>query len=185
MNARDLAGEKLRTAGLRQQGDLLVAPVVTQGLRERRIYLPHGRWYDFWSGEMLEGGREIARPIDLATLPLYVRAGAILPLGPIKQYVGQNSHDPIELRIHPAADGQFQLYEDDGETFDYRRGRYRLIGLRWEDGQRRLTVMPSTGESAPADPLPPVPRRFDVSIAGGHRHAELRYDGRGATTLTL
>jgi alpha-glucosidase (family GH31 glycosyl hydrolase) len=165
--------------------DLLVAPVVVQGATERRIYLPRGRWHDFWDGEMLEGGREIVCPVDLATLPLYVRAGAVLPLGPVKQYVGEDSHDPIELRIHPGADGRSQLYEDDGETFDYRRGRYRLIELRWEDARRRLTVMPATGESAPTKPLPPLPRRFNVSIAGSRRRAELHYDGQHPTTLTL
>ncbi len=165
--------------------DLLVAPVVTQGATERHIYLPQGHWYDFWTGEMLEGAREIVRQVDLATLPLYVRAGAILPLGPVKQHTGENSHDPIELRVHPGADGRCQLYEDDGETFDYRRGRYRLIELRWDNAHRRLTVMPAAGESAPSDPLPPLPRRFDVSIAGDHRHAELHYDGRHPITLTL
>ena len=133
-----------------------------------------------WGGTILG-----ASFFDLATLPLYVRAGAILPLGPVRQYVGENSHDPLELVIHPGADGRFLLYEDDGETFDYRRGRYRLIELRWEGARRRLTVAPATGRSAPSDPLPPVPRRFDVRIAGRHRHAELRYDGRHPTALTL
>lgn len=165
--------------------DLLVAPVVTKGLTERRIYLPRGRWHDFWNGQTLEGGREIVRPVDLATLPLYVRAGAILPLGPVKQHVDETSAEPVELRIHPGADGQFQLYEDDGETFDYRRGRYRLTELRWNDAKRMLTVRPLTGPSAPTDPLPPLPCRFNVVVAGGHRHAELSYDGQHAATVTL
>jgi len=165
--------------------DLLVAPVVARGLTERRVYLPRGLWHDFWNGQTLEGGREIVRPVDLATLPLYVRAGAILPLGPVKQHVGESSPDAVELRIHPGTDGHFQLYEDDGETFDYRRGHYRLTELRWDDAKRTLTVMPASGESAPTHPLPPVPCRFNVTIAGGHRHGELRYDGRHSATLTL
>jgi len=165
--------------------DMLVAPVVAQGLTERRIHLPRGRWYDFWNGQVLEGGREIVRPVDLATLPLYVRAGAILPLGPVKQHVGEHSQDAVELRIHPGADGHFQLYEDDGTTFDYRRGRYRLTELRWDDAKRKLTVSPVTGESAPTDPLPPVPCRFNVTTAAGQRHAELRFDGRHSATVTL
>jgi alpha-glucosidase/alpha-D-xyloside xylohydrolase len=165
--------------------DLLVAPVVAKGQTERRIYLPRGRWYDFWNGRTLEGGREIARPVDLATLPLYVRAGAILPLGPVKQHVGENSPDDVELRVHPGADGHFQLYEDDGATFDHRRGRYRLTELRWDDAKRILTVSAATGETAPADPLPPVPCRFKVTIAGGHRQSELSFDGRHSATVVL
>jgi alpha-glucosidase (family GH31 glycosyl hydrolase) len=164
---------------------LLVAPVVARGLTERRIYLPRGHWHDFWTGEKVEGGREIVRPVDLATIPLYVRAGAILPLGPVKQHVGGNSSDAFELRIHPGADGRFQLYEDDGETFDYQRGRFRLTEIRWDDAKRRLTVAPATGESAPTDSLPPAACRFNVTLAGAKRHAELRYDGRHPATLNL
>jgi len=165
--------------------DLLVAPVVARGLTERRIYLPRGHWHDFWTGQKLAGGREIVRPVDLATIPLYVRAGAILPLGPVKQHVDEDSSGATELRIHPGADGRFQLYEDDGETFDYQRGRYRLTEMRWDDAKRRLTISPATGESVPTNPLPPVPCRFNVTIAGANRHAELRYDGRRPASLNL
>jgi alpha-glucosidase (family GH31 glycosyl hydrolase) len=154
-------------------------------MTERRLYLPQGVWYDFWNGQKLEGGREIVRPVDLATLPLYVRAGAILPLGPVKQYVGENSSDATELRIHPGADGHLQLYEDDGETFDYRRGRYRLTEMRWNNAKRTLTVAPATGESAPTEPLPPVPCRFNVTVPEGSRHAEMHYDGRHSVSLTV
>jgi alpha-glucosidase (family GH31 glycosyl hydrolase) len=165
--------------------DVLVAPVVVKAASERRVYLPRGVWYDFWNGHKLEGGREIVRPVDLATLPLYVRAGAILPLGPVKQYVSESSSEATELRIHPGADGHFQLYEDDGESFDYRRGRYRLTDIRWDNDKRKLTVAPATGKSAPTDPLPPVPCRFNVTLAGESHHAELHYDGRRPATLTL
>ena len=69
--------------------DLLVAPVVEQGATARKVYLPRGSWYDFWNGERVEGGREISRTVDLETMPLYVRAGAIVPMGPVKQYTGR------------------------------------------------------------------------------------------------
>src|SRR5262249_11958401 len=94
--------------------DLLVAPVTEKGATSRRLYLPRGRWYDFWSGERHEGGREIDRPVDLATVPLYIRAGAILPMGPVRQYTGEEVDGPLSLRVYPGADGRFQLYEDDG-----------------------------------------------------------------------
>lgn len=162
--------------------DLLVAPVVEQGATMRRVYLPKGRWYDFWTGQAVDGGREIARPVDLETLPLYVRAGAILPLGPIRQHLGDGGAAPGELLLHPGADGRFVLYEDDGDTFDYRKGRYRLTEFRWNDGARRLSVAPLAG---PSDPLPPEPRRYTVRVAGRDGAKTLHHDGRTAASLTI
>jgi alpha-glucosidase/alpha-D-xyloside xylohydrolase len=162
--------------------DLLVAPVVAKGATERRLYLPHGRWHDFWTGEAIEGGREIVRPVDLATLPLYVRAGAILPLGPVRQNLTEPNDGSIELRVHPGADGRFMLYEDDGATFDYRRGRFRLIELRWDDATHRLTVAPGAGAS---DPLAPEPRRFVARLSGTSRPIDIAFDGHRPITVTL
>src|SRR5260370_26347432 len=93
--------------------DVLVAPVVEQGATSRKIYLPRGAWYDFWTGERQEGGREISRAVDLETMPLYVRAGAILPLGPVKQYTGEPVGEPLTSSIYPGADGGFLLYDED------------------------------------------------------------------------
>ncbi len=162
--------------------DILVAPVVEKGATERRLYLPQGSWHDFWTDERIEGGREIVRPVDLATLPLYVRAGAILPLGPVKQHLGETVDTPMEVRVYPGADGQFQLYEDDGETFDYRRGRYRLTRFDWDEARRTLSVQPATG---PSDPLPAEPRAFLVSLAGQREPLRLDYDGRRRASIRL
>lgn len=120
--------------------DILVAPVVEQGAASRALYLPHGNWYDFWTGERVEGGHEIRRPVDLETTPLYVRAGAILPLGPVKQYTEEPVDQPTELRIHPGADGSFLLYDDDGRTFDYRKGAWMGIRMAWSDQRRTLDL---------------------------------------------
>ncbi len=84
--------------------DVLVAPVVEQGATGRSVYLPRGNWYDFWSGERLEGGREITRPVDLETLPLYVRAGAIVPMGPLKQYTAEKVEGPIDRNGLPGCE---------------------------------------------------------------------------------
>jgi alpha-glucosidase/alpha-D-xyloside xylohydrolase len=162
--------------------DILVAPVVDKGAHERRLYLPRGRWYDFWTGEPIEGGREIARSVDLATMPLFVRAGAILPLDPVRQHLYERSDAPTELLVHPGADGRFMLYEDDGESFDYRRGRYRLTDLRWTEATRMLSIAPSVG---PSDPLPPVARDFRVRLAGRTESVALAYDGRMPATVRL
>src|SRR5437899_12364231 len=75
--------------------DILVAPVTEKGATSRKLYLPRGVWYDFWTEQRIEGSREIERPVDLATTPLYVRAGAIVPLGPIKQYTSESVEAPL------------------------------------------------------------------------------------------
>jgi alpha-glucosidase (family GH31 glycosyl hydrolase) len=78
---------------------------VEKGATARRVYLPHGAWYDFWTNECVEGGREITRPVDLETMPLHLRAGSILPLGPVKQYAAEKTDEPLSLTIYPGADG--------------------------------------------------------------------------------
>jgi alpha-glucosidase/alpha-D-xyloside xylohydrolase len=120
--------------------DLLVAPVTEKGASSRRLYLPRGTWYDFWTEERLEGGREVDRPVDLETIPIYVRAGAILPLGPVKQFTGEVVDGPLTLQVYPGADGSFLLYEDDGVSFGYRAGDWMGIRIAWDDQARRLTL---------------------------------------------
>jgi alpha-glucosidase/alpha-D-xyloside xylohydrolase len=120
--------------------DLLVAPVFEKGASTRALYLPRGVWYDFWTRERVEGGREVTKPVNLETTPLYVRAGAILPMGPIKQYTGEKVDEPVTVWIHPGANGAFSLYEDDGQTFNFRRGDFMRINMNWSDRERRLTL---------------------------------------------
>src|SRR5437762_519107 len=100
--------------------DVLVAPVVEKGATTRQVYLPRGAWYDFWTGERIEGGREVSRKVDLQTLPLFVRAGSILPLAPVKQHVYQEPAEPLTISIYPGADASFLIYEDDGKSLYYR-----------------------------------------------------------------
>lgn len=99
-----------------------MAPVVEKNATSRTLYLPSGTWYDFWTREKFEGGREITRTVDLTTIPLYCRAGAIIPMGPVKQYTAEIVDEPVTLWIYPGADGKFALYEDDGKTFNFRNG---------------------------------------------------------------
>ena len=141
--------------------DILVAPVTERGATARKLYLPRGVWYDFWTEEMVAGGREIERPVDLTTMPLYVRAGAIIPLGPVKQYTSEKVDGPLTLQIYPGADGNFLLYEDDGRTFNYRRGEWMGIQMAWNDRQRRLTLRLAEGSQI----LTPSKRRIEVRVA--------------------
>jgi len=144
--------------------NILVAPVTEQGpLRQsgwRRIYLPRGTWYDFWSGVPRDGGREFKRSADLAIMPLYVRAGTILPLGPVKQYTGEKPDGPLTLQIYPGADGRFMVYEDDGDSFAYRTGDWMGLDLRWDDKARRLTIDLAEGSRM----RPPLTRAIDLRL---------------------
>ena len=139
--------------------DILVAPVVEQGAASRQVYLPRGAWYDFWTSERTDGGREITRSVDLETLPLYVRAGAIIPMGPVKQHVAEKVDGPLTLTIYPGADGEFHLYEDEGESFDYRQGEWMGIDMRWNDA-RKLSLRLGSGSRM----LPPLKRNIEVKV---------------------
>jgi len=146
--------------------DILVAPVVEKGARSRRIYLPCGAWYDFWMREKAEVGRQYTRPLDLETIPLYVRAGAILPLGPVKQYTEEHVDQPLSLSIYPGADASFLLYEDDGRSFNYRKDEWMGLHLDWNDAQRTITLRLAPGSRL----LPPLRRNLDVNLLNAEKH---------------
>jgi len=124
---------------------LMVTPVTDPGVDAARVYLPHSTWYNFWTGETIPGGRFTTLPAPLETLPLLVRAGSILPLGPFLEYSNEKPADPIELRVYPGADGDFTLYEDDGITYDYEKGAYTTIPIHWDDSKQTLTLGPRQG----------------------------------------
>lgn len=106
-----------------------------------RTYLPKGGdWYDFWSNQRYGGGQTVARQAPLDVVPLYVRAGSIIPLGPVVQYATERPDAPYEIRIYPGADGQFTLYEDDNETYAYEKGQSARYDLSWNDAKRTLTI---------------------------------------------
>ena len=140
--------------------NLLVAPIVEQGATSRRVYLPRGDWYDFWTGERMAGGREISRAVDLETLPLYVSAGSILPLGPVKQYTGEASDQPLSISIYPGADASFLLYEDDGSSFNYRKSEWMGIQMEWNEARRALTLRLAPNSHM----LPPLRRNIEAKL---------------------
>ena len=154
--------------------DILVAPVVERGATSRSVYLPRGEWIDFWTEERVSGGREIVRAVDLSTTPLYVRAGAVIPLGPVRQYVDEPSEEPLTLVVYPGADGESSLYEDDGRSFDYRRGDWMRVAMRWRDRDRRLTVRLADGSRMRG----PSPRPIVVRVAGSTATRTIAFTGR-------
>lgn len=128
--------------------------------------VPAGDWYDWWTGAKLAGGRWIERPVDLATMPIYARAGAVVPLDPVRQYTGQSVDGPTTLRVYPGANGAFTLYDDDGHSTGYRDGsdpKTTWLRFRWEDAGRRLTIEPD----ARMKRWPGGVRTFSVEADGG------------------
>ena len=120
---------------------LLVSPVSDQGATSRSVYLPAGAtWIDFWSGASTPGGQTVNVPAPIDHIPLHVRAGAIVPLGPVVQFAAEKPADPIELRVYRGADGAFTLYEDENDTYDYEQGMFATIPLAWSDAQKTLTI---------------------------------------------
>jgi alpha-D-xyloside xylohydrolase len=124
----------------------LVSPVTDPDATTRQLYLPESKWYDFWTGIAAEGGRTMNAIAPLDRLPLYVRAGSILPLGPDQEWSTQKAADPIELRIYRGANGDFTLYEDENDTYNYEKGAYATIPLHWDDKEHALTIGDREGQ---------------------------------------
>lgn len=120
---------------------LLVSPVATYKARARDVYLPaaSGGWYAFWSGAPTAAG-SISAPAPFDAIPVYVRAGSIIPFGPELQWVDEKPADPLTLFVYTGADGAFTLYEDDGVSYGYEKGLFSRVELRWNDSQRTLTI---------------------------------------------
>ena len=135
---------------------LLVAPVTRANHRTRRVYLPEGTWFDFWENTPYTGGRTICIEAPLERLPLFVRAGTVLPMREVQQFVGETALKTLELHIFPGAEDESRLYEDDGESFDYQRGlwretRYHLSQLAAGAGEMRLRITAATGDYQPQE----------------------------------
>ncbi|MBR1410938.1 MAG: DUF5110 domain-containing protein [Prevotella sp.] len=115
--------------------------------RSATKYLPKGAtWYDFWTGKQYKGGQSVTLQTSFDKVPMFVRAGSILPLGPEMQYVGEKAWDNLELRIYPGADGNFTLYEDEGDNYNYEKGIYSTIQMQWNNRTRTLTICDRKGE---------------------------------------
>jgi alpha-glucosidase (family GH31 glycosyl hydrolase) len=154
--------------------DLLIAPVFTKGAASREVYLPKGDWYDWWTNAKSSGGAMVTRPVDLSTMPIYVRAGAIVPVDPVRQYTAQPVDEPTTLRVYRGADGAYTLYEDDGISQDYVKNRGSWTRLAWNDRTRQLTLEP--GAPRGATNLP-VKRTFKVQLLPEGTTKEVSYAG--------
>jgi len=127
---------------------ILVSPVTQHGAVSRSVYLPQALGYDFWTGQKQQGSKRIETDAPLAKLPLFVRAGSIVPMGPAMEWSTEKPADPIELRIYPGANGDFTLYEDENDNFNYEKGAHATIALRWDDAAKTLTLGARQGSFA-------------------------------------
>ncbi len=119
---------------------ILVSPIIEPKKTEQNVYLPeHSGWLNFWTGESFNGGQSVKTEAPLDKIPLYVKAGSIIPMGPSIQYATEKN-DPIEIRIYPGADGVFTLYEDENNNYDYEKGMYSTITFSWNDKDKVLTI---------------------------------------------
>jgi len=144
-------------------------------VRTRQVYLPAGTtWYDFWTGETFKGGEKLAARAPLSTIPIYVKAGSIVPMGPLKQYATEKAEDPLEIRIYPGADGSFLIYEDENDNYNYEKGSFSTIMLKWDDSSNLLTI----GARSGSFPGMIMKRTFNIVIAA-------RGKGTGLDITTL
>lgn len=114
--------------------------------KARQVYLPAGtKWYNFWNGEVLDGGQTISAAAPIEILPLYVKAGSIIPMGPHMEYATEKPANNIELRIYPGADGTFKFYEDENDNYNYEKGQFSTFTFNWNDKTRKLTISDTKG----------------------------------------
>jgi len=142
---------------------LLISPVTAMGATSRSVYLPKGTWYDFWTGATVMGGAAAMTTAPLSQIPIHVRSGSILPMGPMVQYATE-SVDPLEIRVYPGADGSFTIYEDEGDTYNYEMGKYSQIPLTWNNTAKTLTIGARTGSFTGM----PMTRTFNVVFVGAN-----------------
>ena len=139
-----------------------IYPDIRQAKAPVSVYLPTSIWYDFFTGERYEGGRTILRPTPITDMPVYVRAGSIIPFGPDVQYSDEKNWQELEIRVYPGADGTFTLYEDEGDGYNYERGAFTEIPFTWDDSTRTLTIGPRKGSYKGML----RERRFTIIVAG-------------------
>ena len=135
----------------------LVNPVTAAGQTTRDVYLPAGTWYDFWTGSAVAGTTTMGVDAPLSKIPLFVKAGSIVPMGPFLQYATE-SIDPLEIRIYAGEDASFTLYEDAGDTYAYETGEYSQIRFTWTEATQQLTIGARTGSY----PSMPPDRTFNI-----------------------
>ncbi|MDR0506608.1 MAG: DUF5110 domain-containing protein [Dysgonamonadaceae bacterium] len=153
----------------------LAVPVTQPQARTYPVYLPQGsEWYDFWTGQKYSGGQTIRQEVAIDQMPLYVKAGSIIPLAPEVQYAEEKNWSDLELRIYPGADAVFMLYEDEKEGYNYEKGAYSIIEIRWDEAHQSLTIRERKGQF----PGMLKERTFRIIWAGTEKEKTVKYSGK-------
>jgi alpha-glucosidase/alpha-D-xyloside xylohydrolase len=155
--------------------DMLIAPVFQKGAVTRTLYLPEGNWYDWWTNKPENGSRSVTRDVDLSLMPIYVRAGAIIPFDPVRQYTGETSTAPTTLKVFSGSDGQFTLYEDDGISQEYLKGKATWTSISWNDKEKQLTIAPGAPEGFKNEACS---RSFRIELIPGNEIKTVSYIGQ-------
>ena len=155
--------------------DMLIAPVYKKGAANRNVYLPEGDWYDWWTNIKEAGGKAVIRNVDLSIMPIYVRAGAIIPFDAIRQYASEILNEPTTLKVFTGANGQFTLYEDDGISQDYLKGKASWISVTWNEQQRQLTIAPGAPKGSKNEI---ISRTFKIRLIPGNEIKTASYKGQ-------
>jgi alpha-D-xyloside xylohydrolase len=146
--------------------------------KSTKVYLPEGTtWFDFWTNEKLNGGQEIVKPTTIDEIPLYIKAGSIMPFGPQVQYATEKKWDNLEVRIYPGANGQFVLYEDENDNYNYEKGAYSTITFNWDDKKKTLTIGDRKGSFSGMI----TNRVFNVTVVGDRQLSAskaINYEGK-------
>ena len=157
--------------------DIKSQPVTFTQAKSSKVYLPEGTvWYDFWTNKKINGGQEIAKETTIDEIPLYIKSGSIIPFGPQVQYATEKKWDNLEIRVYPGANGEFSLYEDENDNYNYEKGVYSTIAFTWNDAKKLLTINDCKGSF----PGMLTTRKFNiVVIADGKNVAKvLTYSGK-------
>ena len=157
---------------------LLIAPVYKKGATSREVYLPPGTWYDWWDNSQHNGGTTVKRKVDPATMPIYVRAGSIIPFNPVRQYMAQPVTESMTLKVYSGADGEFMMYEDDGNSQNYMRNIGTWTRLSWDDGAKKLTISAAPPPGATNEST--ASREFKVEMLPVGTVKTITYNGRQA-----
>jgi alpha-glucosidase (family GH31 glycosyl hydrolase) len=157
--------------------DLLIAPITEKGATIRELYLPPGDWYDWWTNEKTTGKKMVTKQVDLKTMPIYVRAGAIIPFDPVRQYVDEAVNEPTTIRVYTGADGNFVMYDDDGKSQDYQKDVGAWTAFKWNDAQKKLEI--STDKRT--DPTMKQSREFDVQLLPANERKKVKFTGDTVT----
>ncbi|MFI3306699.1 MAG: glycoside hydrolase family 31 protein [Rikenellaceae bacterium] len=172
--------EDKNTWGIKDQfmlgESILVNPVTNYKARERKLYLPDGEWYDFWSGKKIEGGKWITAAAPITSLPLYIKAGAIIPMGEKVQYAAAQDGKPITLKVYPDGESSYSLYLDDSESQEYTKGGFTKIGLSYSEGENTLTIELEQGSDFFAKSI--AEQIFNVEVVGKRAVKGVKFTGK-------